>query len=314
MGVSVTIYYKGGPERKGELSETLDRIRRRADALPSGRKLTAAEERAKKVEDRIGELDAEEADSVMRSKFHQDMRAMARSCSDAISRSVSVEYREPDETTPGSLVWLFRGDRAAPDTVTRIMESAGLRETGSHVMGAVASRHDFALDDLDAAGCNRIRLAAEETARALWEEYRGKKTGDQVGGGIHADERQVPLGEARQYGAVRAAARAVAGAGVGRAGEGRGCAPWRAGGLHVGSGEWLTPGAELVLWIRETMKWINREGSTARDELEAQIGARVGNDPSRDAGLFDQTARAIVGAAHARFDGEALAPMKKKEE
>lgn len=82
----------------------------------------------------------------------------------------------------------------------------------------------------------------------------------------------------------------------------------------MGSGEWLTPDAELVLWIRETMKWISREGSTARDELEAQIGARVGNEPSRDTGLFDQTARAIVGVAHGQFDGEALSPMKKNKE
>lgn len=82
----------------------------------------------------------------------------------------------------------------------------------------------------------------------------------------------------------------------------------------MGSGEWLTPDAELVLWIRETMKWINREGRTARDELEAQIGARVGNEPPRDADLFDQTARAIVGISHGRLDGDTLAPMNKEEE
>lgn len=310
MGVSVTVYYKGGPERRGELSETLARIRRRAAALPDGRKLTVAEERAKKVSERIGEMDAEEADDTMRSKFHQDMRALAKSCSDAISGSVSVEYREPDGTTPGSLVWLFRDGSDGTDIVARLMGSAGLSAADSRVMGAVASRHDFALEDLSAAGCNRIRLAAEATARALREEYGGKKADNQIGGGVHADERQVPLG-ANRYGAVRAAARAVAG--VRRAAEGRGRPHRRPGGLRVGSGEWLTPAAELVLWIRETMKWINREGRTDRDELEAQIGARVGNEPSRDADLFDQAARAIAGMSHGQFDGETLAPMKKEE-
>ena len=75
----------------------------------------------------------------------------------------------------------------------------------------------------------------------------------------------------------------------------------------------MTPDAELVLWIRETMKWISREGREDRDELEAQIGARVGSKPSRDADLFDQTVRAIIGASLGRFDGEALAPMKEEK-
>lgn len=311
MGVSVTVYYRGGPERRDELSATLARIRRRADALPPGRKLTVAEERVQKVEERIGDMDAKEADDTMRSKFHQDMRALVKSCSDAISGSVSVEYREPDGTTPGSLVWLFRGDPAGTDIVARLMGSAGLSAADSRVMGAVVSRHDFAPEDLDAVGCNRIRLAAEETARALWEEYGGKKADNQIGGGVHADERQVPLGVNR-YGVVRAAARAVAG--IRRAAEGRGRPPRRAGGLCVGSGEWLTPPAEIVLWIRETMKWINREGRTDRDELEAQIGARVGNEPPRDADLFDQTALAIAGMSHGQLDGETLAPMNRKKE
>ncbi len=302
MGVSVTVYYKGGPERRGELSETLARIRRRAEALPDGRKLTVSEERAEKVAERIDEMDANEADDSMRSKFHQDMRALAKSCSDAISGSVSVEYREPDETTPGSLVWLFRADPVGTDTVARLMGPAGLSAADSSVIGAVVSRHDFAMGDLDAAGCNRIRLAAEETARALREEYCGKKADNEIGGGVHADERQVPPNGVNQYGVARAAT--LASAGVRGAGDGRGSPPRRAGGLHVGFGEWLTPEAETVLWIRETMKWINREGRTDRDELEAQIGARVGNDPASDAALFDQTARAIEGVSSAQTKKE----------
>lgn len=311
MAVSVIVYYKGGLDRRDELSETLARVRRRADALPAGRKLTVAEERIGKVEERIEEMDTGEADAAMRSKFHQDMRAMVKSCSVAISGSVTVEYREPDETTSGSLVWLFRGNTAGAGIAARIMGDAGLKETDSHIMGAIVSRHDFALNDLNAAGCNRIRLAVEKAARALREEYRGEKASDKVGGCVHADERQVSFGGTSQYGAVRAAAIAIVR--VRRAGEGRRLALGRAGGLHMGSGEWLTPGAEIALWIRETTKWINREGRVARDELEAQIGARVGNEPSRDAGLFDQTARAIAGAAHGRFDGEALEPKKKEE-
>lgn len=311
MGVSVTVYYKGGPERRDELSQTLARIRRRIDALTEGRKLTVAEERAGKVVDRIKEMDASATSDAMQSKFHQDMRALVASCSDAIPGSVSVEYREPDATTPGSLVWLFRGDRNGTDTVGRAMEAAGLHRTDSRTLGAVAARYDFAMGDLDAAGCNRIRLATEEAARALWEEYGGKKAEHQIGGSVHADERQVPSKGINPYGVIRAAARAVAG--VRRAGEGRGWTSRRAGGLRLGSGEWLTPDAELVIWMRETMKWINREGQTDRDELEAQIGARVGNEPSGDTALFDQTARAITEASLGRFDGESLTPMKEEE-
>jgi len=222
VGVSVTVYYKGGPERADELSDTLARIRRRAAALPDGRKLDVAKERIGKVEERI--------------------------------------------------------------------------------------KDD--LDNLTASGCNRIRLATENAARALLEEYRGEKASDQIGGCFHSDERQIPFEGARQYGAVRAAFLAVAG--VRRAGEGRGLAPRSAGGLRVGSGEWLTPSAESALWTRETMKWINREGRTDRGELEAQIGARVGNEPSRDAALFGHASNAIVGASCGKFDGEAVEPMKEE--
>ena len=311
MSVLVTVYYKGSSERKDELSETLIRIRRRASELPGGRKLMVAEERIGKVAERIEEMDARAADDAMQSKFHQDMRALVRSCSVAISGSVSVEYREPDDTTPGSLVWLFRRGYDGTNVVSRFMEAAGLHRSDSQTFGAVSARHDFALKDLDAAGCNRIRLATEEAARALWEEYGGKKADNQVRGCIHADERQIPSEGVNQYGVIRAAVRAVAGAH--RAGVGRGWAPRCARGLHLGSGEWLTPDAELVLWIRETMKWISREGREDRDELEAQIGARVGSKPSRDADLFDQTVRAIIGASLGRFDGEALAPMKEEK-
>jgi len=312
VAVSVTVYYKGGPERKLELSNTLSRIHRRAAALSPGRKLTAVKERIKKVQERIGDMDTKEADDAMRAKFHQDMRALTRSCSAAMHAAVSVEYREPDATTPGSLVWLFRGEKPAISLVSSFMESAGMQAVDSYVMGAVASRHDFVMEDLDAIGCNRIRLATEDAARALREEYDGEKASDQIGGCVHADEQQVLVADGvNHYGVIHAAARAVAGFRSAR--EGRGCASRCAVGLCVGSGEWLTSDAETTLWIRETMKWINREGSTDRDELEAEIGARVGNEPSKDAALFDQAVRAIVGAARGRFDGESLAPMKIKK-
>ena len=73
-------------------------------------------------------------------------------------------------------------------------------------------------------------------------------------------------------------------------------------------GQWLSPEAELILWIRETMKWINREGPSGRSEIESEIGARVANDPSRDAILFDQAVSAVVSAGSASFDGTTVSP------
>lgn len=78
----------------------------------------------------------------------------------------------------------------------------------------------------------------------------------------------------------------------------------------VRGAEWLTFEAELILWIREAMKWINREGPTGREEIEAEIGARAASDPSRDAELFDSTVSAVVGAGMAAFDGETLSPLR----
>jgi hypothetical protein len=74
----------------------------------------------------------------------------------------------------------------------------------------------------------------------------------------------------------------------------------------VARDEWLTPEAVLILWIREAMKWIIREGPAGREEIEAEIGARAASDPSRDAELFDGTVSAGVGAGMAAFDGEML--------
>lgn len=80
------------------------------------------------------------------------------------------------------------------------------------------------------------------------------------------------------------------------------------------SGEgWLTPESELVLWTREAVKWIKREGSTGRDELEAQVGARVANDPSRDAELFAGMVSVVSSAGVVAFDGNTVSPLGNKE-
>jgi hypothetical protein len=318
MPVSVLVYYRDADGRADELGRSLSRVRRRAGMLArgdeSGPKLEACERRAEKLEELIGGADAEEIDSKMRAKFHKDMADLCRSCSAAIAPA-GVSYDEPSDA-PGAVAWRPASTR---ETVAGMMAEAGLREAPA----AEAARFEFDARQLDASGCNRIRQAVEAAARRLWEEAgHGQEAEDAVAGRVHADERETNVREsvpgvvpvATHYGAFRAARWILAGvvraARGTTAGGGRGWAARRAGGLHVGrDAEWMTPEAELVLWIREAMKWINREGPTGRDEIEAEIGARVANDPSRDAELFDSTVSAVVGAGTAAFDGETLSPV-----
>jgi hypothetical protein len=317
MPVSVLVYYRDADGRADELGRALSRVRRRAGMLarggePPGLKLEACERRAEKLEELIGEADAEEIDSKMRAKFHKDMADLCKSCSAAVA-PVEVSYDEPADA-PGAVAWRPASTR---ESVAGLMAGAGLRETPA----AGAARYEFDAGQLDASGCNRIRQAVEAAARRLWEAGDGQEAKDVVAGRVHADERKadergaVPrIPVAAHYGAFRAACRIFAG--VARAargafaGGGRGWAARRAGGLHVGrDAEWLTPEAELILWIREAMKWINREGPAGREEIEAEIGARVANDPSRDAELFGSTVSAAAGAGTAVFDGETLFPV-----
>ena len=305
MPVAVLVYYRDADGRADELGRALSRVRRRAGMLPPGPKLDACERRAEKLEELIGEADAEEIDSKMRAKFHKDMADLCKSCSVAVA-PVAVSYDEPADA-PGAVAWR---PASARETVAGLMARAGLRE----VPTAEAARYEFDAGQLDASGCNRIRQAVEAAARRLWEVGDGQKAKGIVAGGVHADERETgetvfrAVPASPHYGALRAALWISTGAARGTlAGGGRGWAARRARGLHVArDAEWLTPEAELILWIREAMKWINREGPAGRDEIEAEIGARAANDPSRDAELFDSTVSAVVGAGMAAFDGEML--------
>jgi hypothetical protein len=311
MPVSVLVYYRDADGRADELGRALSRVRRRAGMLPPGPKLEACGRRAEKLEELIGGADAEEIDSRMRAKFHKDMADLCRSCSAAIAPA-GVSYDEP-AGAPGAVSWRPASVRGA---VSGLMARAGLREAPA----AGAARWEFDAGQLDASGCNRIRLAVEAAARRLWGAGDGQEAEDAVAGRVHADEREADgrgavfqAAPAAHYGAFRAALGVLAG--VARAarwapaGGGRGRAARRARGLHVArDAEWLTPEAELILWIRETMKWINREGPAGRGEIEAEIGARAANDPSRDAELFDSAASAVAGAGMATFDGDALSP------
>jgi len=308
MPVSVLVYYRDADGRADELGRSLSRVRRRAGMLPPGPKLEACGRRAEKLEELIAQADAAEIDSRMRAKFHKDMADLCVSCSAAVAPA-GVSYEEPTADAPGAVAWR---PASAGRAAAGLMAGAGLREV------AGAARWEFDAGQLDASGCNRIRLAVEAAARRLWEAGDGQEAGGAVAGGVHADEQEaggaaLRRGGARagaaHYGAFRAALRILAGARGAAAGGGRGRAARRAGGLRVARGaEWLTPEAEFILWIREAMKWINREGQAGRAEIEAEVGARAANDPSRDAGLFDSMVSAAVGAGAAEFDGETLSP------
>ena len=311
MPVSVLVYYRDADGRADELGRALARVRRRAGMLPPGRKLEACGRRADKLEELIGEADMEEIDSKMRAKFNKDMADLCRSCS-AVVAPAGVSYDEPADA-PGAVVWRSVSAREA---VADLMLGAGMRE----VPTAEAVRYEFDAGQLDASGCNRIRQAVEAAARRLLEVENGQETKGVFAGGVHADERKAifRVQATAHYGAFRAARRVLARAARARgalAGGGRGWAARRAGGLHVASdAEWLTPEAELILWIREAMKWINREGPSGREEIEAEVGARAANDPSRDAELFDSTVPAVAGAGMAAFDGETLSPVREVRE
>ena len=295
MPVSVTVYYRDIGDREAELDETLARINRRISMLGPGKKLDAAKERAEKVEARIRELGGDsESDDKMRAKFRKDMSDLAESIRTVIA---PASLRMEDD----GLVWDLAG---APEAALDVMRPSGMRAV--HSEGGL-HRYEFDPDALDAEACNRIRQAAEAVARTLWEAH-GQETENRVGGRVHADEPEVPGGTRRRGRAAGAAARILARGDV-VAGAGRGRLPRGAGGLRLGSeGQWLSPEAELILWIRETMKWINREGPSGRSEIESEIGARVANDPSRDAILFDQAVSAVVSAGSASFDGTTVSP------
>ena len=70
--------------------------------------------------------------------------------------------------------------------------------------------------------------------------------------------------------------------------------------------QWLDPDMESSLWVRETIKWLQREGATDKGDIEAEVGARVANDPDRDSELFNATVRALRDSGVARFDGREL--------
>ena len=70
--------------------------------------------------------------------------------------------------------------------------------------------------------------------------------------------------------------------------------------------QWLNPDMESSLWVRETVKWLQREGTADKGSIEAEVGARVANDPDRDSELFNATVRALRDSGVARFDGRKL--------
>ena len=304
MPVSVTVYYRDAGDRESDLEETLARLNRRISMLEPGAKLEAAKERAEKVESRIRELsNEEEPDENMRAKFRKDMADLAETCRPAISPS---SFRLDGD----ALIWELNGATGAGE-IADLMQSAGMRVAEP---ARDPLRFEFDADALDAEACNRIRLATEEAARILWEASGGQKANNRVGRGVHADEPEVP-GAAGRLGRASGVAARILARGAVDARTGRGRIPWRAGGLRLGSdGRWLEPEAELILWIRELMKWVNREGASGRDEIEAQVGARVANDPARDSALFEQAVAAAVGAGSAAFDGTAVSPTRKEEE
>ena len=70
--------------------------------------------------------------------------------------------------------------------------------------------------------------------------------------------------------------------------------------------QWLDPDMESNLWVRETIKWLQREGATDKGDIEAEVGARTANDPGRDSELFNATVKALRDSGVARFDGRKL--------
>lgn len=306
MPVFVTVYYRDTGDREADLKETLARLGRRISMLEPGAKLDAAKDRVEKVELRIRELGESEVDEKMRAKFRKDMADLAESCRAAVGPA-SFRYDDDDED---AIIWDFSG---APekDKISELMQSVGMHETQS---GEDSTRFEFS-GELTAELCNRIRLAVEAAARILWEAH-GQETENRDERSVYADEPEIPrrAWEGVRQGAAEVAARILACEVVG-ARAGRGWLPRRAGGLHLGSdGRWLEPEAELILWIRELMKWINREGRSSRDEIEEQIGAMVANDPTRDRVLFEQAIGAVVGAEAAAFDGTTVSTTVKKED
>lgn len=312
MPVSVTIYYRGGEDGRGELAATLGRIRRRIGMLTAGRRLEVAEQREKKVAERIEKHDADKADRVMLDEFNRDMRDLSRTCYDAVAAPASFHFRED----PASVVWVFRGRTPIRNDIDRLMSDAGYVGEPESLGSLEVVRYPCGgSDPRRPDACNRIRSAVEAAARFLWEVYGGKETVDPAG--EHAAERKIGsvAKVGRCYGAVRIAGAILArtgaeagsgGTGDARAGGGRGQSSGIAGGLCLAAERWLGPEAEMILWIRETIKWLKREGATERDEIEAQIGARVGNDPKRDMILFKQTVAAITASGVAYYDGSIL--------
>lgn len=311
MPVLVTVYYRDGKERHGEMEAQAARLDRRIDLLGRGRKLEAALERAENLEEHLDDMDVEEATEKMRNKFYQDMGGLAKSCRAALAGVASLLFRSPGNDGRGRIVWRFRNPAMeAERVIDTLMRRAGLRRVG----GKIWVQYEYSENDLAGSGaCNAIRLATEAAARIISEVYNATQASDtQCSHTDHGEVLREAEGEADPYLAVRTAALVLAGVRRQRRGRTGGAG----GGLHMAVAQWLDPDVESSLWVRETIKWLQREGVTDKGDIEAEVGARVANNPDRDSELFNATIKALRDSGVARFDGRKLSlslPRKKGE-
>ena len=308
MPVLVTVYYRDGKDRRSEMEAQAARLGRRIDLLNRGRKLEAALERAGHLDEHLDDMDVEEAAEKMRKKFYQDMGGLSKSCRAALAGAASLLFRSPGSDGRGRIVWKFRSPvREVEQVIDALMRRAGLGRSG----GKIWAGYEYNEDDLAESGaCNAIRLATEAAARIISEVYNATQTIDAQHS--HADHGEVlreAEGEADPYLAARTAAIVLAG--VRR--QGRGRTGGEGGGLRMAVAQWLGPDMESSLWVRETIKWLQREGAAGRDDIEAEVGARVANDPDRDSELFNATVKALRDSGVARFDGRMLSLSLSKK-
>lgn len=301
MPVLVTVYYRDGKDRRGEMEIQAARLDRRIGLLDQGSKLEAAQERAEHLGEHLDDIDVEEATEKMRSKFYQDMSGLAKSCRAALTGAASLLFRRPGDDGRGRIMWKFRSPtREAERVIGVLMRNAGLRQVG----GKTWAQYEYHENNLAGSGaCNSIRLATEAAARIISEIYNATQTIDaQYSHANHGETLREAQREADPYHATKAAALILAG--VRRKGRGR--ARMGDGGLHMAVAQWLGPDMELDLWVRETIKWLQREGATDRGTIEAEVGARAANDPERDSELFNATVKALRDSGVARFDDREL--------
>lgn len=308
MPVLVTVYYRDGKDRRGEMETQAARLDRRIGLLDQGGKLEAALERAEHLGEHLDEMDVEEATEKMRTKFYQDMGGLAKSCRAALAGAASLLFRSPGSDGCGRIIWKFRSPALeAKQVIDALMRRAGLRQVSDKLW----VQYEYNENDLAGSGaCNAIRLATEAAARIISEIYNATQTIDaQCSHTNHGEALREAQGEADPYHAARTAALILAG--VRRKGRGR--AGMGDGGLRMAVAQWLGPDMESDLWVRETIKWLQREGATDKGDIEAEIGARVANDPDRDSELFNATVRALRDSGVARFDGRKLSLSLSKQ-